>query len=92
MKRIKRIGVIQTAKVVAILYLVSSAIFTIPLGLVAMFTGQKNTSGGIFILFFPLIYFFIGFVITAIGCSIYNIIAQKFGGIELELTKNTDGR
>lgn len=96
MKRIKKFGVLQTAKVIAILYLIGSSIFFIPLSLVVLaaknspvFSSalQRNTglSSPIFIMLLPLVYSVFGFIVAAISCLIYNFIATKIGGIEVEL-------
>ncbi len=40
---------------------------------------------GIFMLFAPLLYGVIGYVCVALFSWIYNLVAQKFGGIEIEV-------
>lgn len=91
MKRIKKFGVLQTAKVAALLYTIVSAIFIIPFGFIAVIFSSVDYpfsalgGGGILIFFLPLLYGFIGFITVAIGCSIYNLISDKIGGIEVEV-------
>lgn len=84
MQQIRSFGVLQTAKVLGVLYLVGSAIVIIPVSLIRVIIGN----GGIMLLIIlPLIllYGVIGFVSTVVGCFLYNFIASKVGGIELEL-------
>ncbi len=93
MKRVKRFGVFQTAKVAAIIYFVLSAIFLIPFGLMLpLFTRvlpEEYGFNGFFLLFLPFFYAFFGFVSVAIACAIYNLIAGWTGGIEVEIEEMT---
>ena len=40
---------------------------------------------GAMMIFLPFIYGLVGFITTAIGCMVYNLIAQWIGGIEVEV-------
>lgn len=92
MKRIKRFGVYQTSIVAAIVLFFISLIFFLPWLLIAViFHGIAGNDllGYHFsllspLLIVPFLYAIIGFIITAIGCSIYNLITKWIGGIELE--------
>ncbi|QDH78468.1 hypothetical protein FKX85_05245 [Echinicola soli] len=95
-KRIKRFGVVQTASMFAIVYFVFMAIIMIPFGLIMTVVGLSGFSdhshflngfgaGGIFFVFLPFIYAGIAFVMTAIGCLVYNLAAKWIGGIEVEI-------
>jgi len=90
MKRIKRFGVYQTAKVIAIIYFLIALVFMIPFGLISSILGGANFpgtpfGGGLFFILMPFIYGIMGFIMTAIGCLVYNLIATWTGGIELEV-------
>jgi hypothetical protein len=94
MVRIKRIGVLQTAKLAAILYFIFSAIIMIPIGLISIFAGSAfgggsglfgGIFGGTFMIIMPIIYAVLGFIFVAIACLIYNLVAKFVGGIEIEL-------
>ena len=97
MKQIKKFGVLKTAKITSIMYLIGSAVFCVPLGLIMFalrgsLTASPVTSTGrepsaLFILLFPLIYFVIGFLLCSVMCFLYNITAPRVGGIEIELTE-----
>jgi hypothetical protein len=80
MHEIKRIGVLQAAKFMAVVYLALSLLFTI--FLVAV--GVGSISFGRILLQILLAPIF-GFIFAAIGCLLYNLIASKMGGIEIEL-------
>jgi hypothetical protein len=92
MKRVKRIGVFQTSKVVAIIMFFISLIFMIPFVLIGSLIGEMlgdfipgfYFGGGLFFIFIPFSYGIFGFISTAISCLIYNLIAKWTGGIELE--------
>lgn len=90
MKRIKKFGVMQTSKVVAIIYFLLSAVVMIPIGIIGSLIGDAAypgfpSIGGIFFIFLPILYGILGFIVTAIGCLIYNLIAGWTGGIEIEV-------
>jgi hypothetical protein len=94
MKKIKKFGVLQTAKVIALLYLVGSAIFLVPLSLLAMVTKSPELSSALqrtlgsssaaFIISLPLLYGIFGFVFASVACLLYNFIASKIGGVAIE--------
>ncbi|MDD5156083.1 MAG: hypothetical protein PHF11_06360 [Candidatus Omnitrophica bacterium] len=95
MKEIRKIAVLQAAKVVGALYLLGSAIFFIPLTLIVIATRnspavssamQKNlgSSSPLFTLLLPLLYGLFGFIFSAIACLLYNFIASKIGGVRVE--------
>ena len=82
MQQVKKFGVLQTSKVIAVFYLIFSAVFCIPFGVISFIIGKP---GGIFIIFLPLLYAALGFVAIAGSCLFYNFIARKIGGIEVEI-------
>ncbi len=96
MVRIRRFSVIRTSNVAALLYLVVTAIFAIPVGLILLAAGTTYVSSqtgrvvdiarvsGVFVLFAPLLYATFGWVFTAIACLLYNLVARFTGGIEFE--------
>jgi len=94
MVRIKRIGIKQTAKVIAVFYFVISIIFVLPISLITLLVGSSGNKasgvfpqalGGVFLLLIPVFYAVIGFVMVALTAFIYNFIAKRFGGVEIEL-------
>jgi len=89
MKRIKRFGVYQTSKVAAVIFFFVGLIIVIPLGFIIQHTMGGNSlnmpfGGGIMFFLLPVLYGVMGFIMTAISCSIYNLIAKWIGGIEIE--------
>lgn len=93
MKRVKRFGVLQTAKTAAVIYFLVSLVIFIPLGLIFTviggFSGREMPfmpfAGGFMFFFVPFFYAIAGFVVVAVGCLVYNLVAQWTGGIELEI-------
>jgi hypothetical protein len=100
MFRIRRFGVIRTANVVAFLYVVIIAVIFVPIGLIVAVavpsTGVGGNggallgnAGGVAIVFFGLLiavfYGIVGWIVTAIGCLLYNFAAGMIGGIEIQL-------
>lgn len=89
MKRIKKIGVLQTAKVASLIYFLITAIFMIPIGIISSFfsggTFLNLPIGKTFFFFMPFVYGIMVFIITAIGCVVYNLIAKWTGGIEIKI-------
>ena len=93
MQRIKSMGVLSCAKMLGVLYGCMGLLllpFALVAGLASMATQQANSAiGGAAILAFgilaPVIYGAMGFVFGAIGAWIYNLIAKRLGGIEIQL-------
>lgn len=93
MYRIRRFGIMKTATVVAIMYMVIVAVFVVPLlllGLLVAPSQGSNAAGGIaglavigFVAIFA--YGLIGWVATAIAAAIYNLAAGWVGGIEVQV-------
>ncbi len=83
-RRIRRFGVGQTAKVLGVLYLLMGVVF-IPFFLLASMFAPNGTALGIgFAIIIPVLYGIVGFIFTAIGCALYNVVAGWVGGIEIE--------
>ncbi len=89
MQQIKSVGILQTAKLAGALYVVVTAIFAIPIGiigaLVSILAGKPE--GLIFLVFIvaPIFYGIVGFLMVALLCWLYNVVAARMGGIEIEL-------
>jgi len=95
MPQITRFGVGQTAKVSAVLYFVLTLVIVVPVALVVgLFGGgQAMPFGGgwIIMLLMPFLYAIVGFIGVALACLLYNAVASRIGGIEIELTGGTSG-
>jgi hypothetical protein len=90
MFRIRRFGIVKTATVVAVLYLLIVAIFVVPATiLVAGFGGPNASTGAVGVLaggaVLAIIYAIGGWIFTAIGCALYNVAARWTGGIEVQV-------
>jgi hypothetical protein len=84
MHEIKNIGVFQAAKFAAAMYLALSVAITVLLAVFVTVSGLGSISFGrilLQIVLGPTL----GFIFTAIGCLLYNLIASQIGGIEVEL-------
>lgn len=80
-KQILSFSPVQTAKVFALLYFIMS----IPMvGFMALsFALSPAPSPDLwFLIAMPFIYLIFGFIFTAIGALIYNVVAKWIGGIE----------
>ncbi len=95
MFRIRRFGVMKTATVVAVMYMVIVAIFVVPFALLVAIAGTSTGTGdgvqgglgaalvlGVVAIFG---YGLIGWVFTALACLIYNLVAGWVGGIEVQV-------
>lgn len=84
-QQLRRFGIGQTAKIVGILYGLMGLVF-VPIFLIAAMVAPKQSGFGTgFALALPIIYGISGFIFTAIGCALYNLVAGWVGGIEVEL-------
>lgn len=86
--QIKRLSPHQNAKVSAVMMAVMSLLIVVPFGLIAMAFSPSGANGlgmglGMFIAL-PVIYLVMGYIMTIIGCAIYNFVSRMVGGIEYE--------
>ena len=81
-KQIKRISILQSSKVLAILSCILSALTMIPLGLYELYHQSYELAKEFFLQ--PLIYLVAGFITLLITFLFYNLVAKAFGGIEIE--------
>ena len=88
-RRIRRIGVLRTASVLALVYGAVGAVLLIPaalIGFILVADAQPGDVGSLeFVqtaLFSPLMYAFIGWPVSALVLISYNVIARWLGGFE----------
>jgi hypothetical protein len=87
MMQIRSFGVLQTSKLIAVLYLMIFAAIGIPVG-VAIFAVAPTRMGGlglVMVILVPLAYSLLGFVVAALTCALYNVAAKWVGGIEIDI-------
>jgi hypothetical protein len=90
-----RIGPVSCAKITGTLYTVLGLVIGGVFSLAAMAGGFASNSsrgagfGAIIgvgaIVFFPILYGCIGFVVTLVGAWLYNVVAGVVGGVEMDL-------
>ena len=97
-RRIRRIGVVRTATVLALVYAVGGAMILIPSALVALLVLPDAQPGAFGSLQFlgsallsPLLYAFLGWPVTALVLIAYNVVARWLGGIEYEVEEEPVG-
>ena len=86
-RRASRVIVQQSSKVLALLYGALGLIF-VPFGiLIALFDREGVLGNGMVMTYIcaPLIYLVIGYIVGLIVFWVYNFIASRTGGIEVEL-------
>ncbi len=88
-RRIRRIGVVRTATVLALVYAVAGALVVVPsalIGLLVIGDAQPGSFGSpAYVqaaLLSPLLYAFLGWPVTALVVIAYNLVARVLGGIE----------
>jgi hypothetical protein len=89
--RLKRFGIHPTALIVAILYFVLAVVF-VPF----FYLASRSIPGGsqlpaIVLVIGPVLYGIFGYVFSAIGCWLYNLVASWTGGIALTLEPDEPG-
>ncbi|HWZ45791.1 MAG TPA: hypothetical protein VNW97_20120 [Candidatus Saccharimonadales bacterium] len=97
MRRVKRIGVLSAAKIQGAIAACISLIF-VPFVLLAVLFGSFASiaerspfgavgavAGIVLACLIPLFYFVVGFIAGAIQAFVYNLVAGRMGGIEIEL-------
>jgi hypothetical protein len=82
--RIKRFGVHSTASTVAILYFIL-ALIVVPIVYFAALANPTGKLPTIVLILVPVGYAVFGYIVTAIMCWFYNIIASWSGGFAMTL-------
>jgi hypothetical protein len=84
-QQIARFSPHQNGKVFAVLGLVGSLVFMVPVMLFALASAPPNARPPlVFFIGMPFLYLVIGYVSVAIGCAVYNVLYRHIGGIEFE--------
>ena len=106
MVRVRRIGIIRTATVAAVMYAFIILFVTLVIGVpFALLAGAASRNvdaslgvgvgaiGVAGVIIFGVIgaffYAIVGWIMTAIGCAVYNLVAGWVGGIEVQLENLT---
>jgi hypothetical protein len=89
--RIRRFGIQSTALTVGVLYFVLALLLAPLFYLASRNAPAGEALPGIAFVLGPFIYAVIGYVATAIGCWLYNLIAGWSGGISLTLEPDGGG-
>jgi hypothetical protein len=96
MVRIRRFGIVRTANVAAIAYLLLTLIILLPFVLILAAAGPMEFTDSLgrtasvemsplWLLLLPLLYAVIGWLVTALFCLVYNLAAAITGGAEMQL-------
>jgi hypothetical protein len=87
MHEIKSFKIFQTAKVVAVLYLIFGFVEAAILApMIAHSPHPPHFKGTLFIVIgVPILFLVLGFIFTVIICWLYNLVAARIGGIAFEL-------
>jgi hypothetical protein len=85
-RQITRLAPHQNAKVFAVLFAISSAIFLTPFSIIFMVSGPKG-SGATFapFVFLPFIYLVVGYLTAIFGAWLYNKLFPYIGGFEVNV-------
>jgi hypothetical protein len=84
MQELKSFAVLPTAKAMGALYLIFGAIVSVFVAIAALAGGRPGQAVLMLILMGPL-YGVGGFIMTVITAWLYNQVAARIGGIEIEL-------
>lgn len=90
--QISRLSPHQNGKVFGVLTALVSLLFVVPMAVMFSFTPAGVDAHGdpvsqpsaLFFLLFPLAYLVMGYIMTAVGCALYNLMFRYIGGIEYE--------
>ena len=89
--QMRSVRVLQTSLVVALMYFVLSLIICIPMFFITLVMPHASDSspfaalGSIVFIFIPFVYGILGFILVALSCLIYNLVAKFTGGIAFTL-------
>lgn len=88
-KQVIRISILQSSKIVTILYILMGFLYTLAGIPMLVFGGEKLRLIGIIYLLGPVFAGILGFIFFVIFAAIYNALAKWLGGIEFEI-RNVD--
>ena len=84
-KQLISISILQSSKVMTALYVLMGFIYTL-IGIpMIIFGGKQIKIMGIIYLLMPIIMGVFGFVFFVVFAAVYNILAKKLGGFEVEV-------
>ncbi len=86
MHEIKSISALQAAKVSGAIYLIVAAVFGVIFAFSALVRGHPGRAI-LALIAFPILYAVGAFIVTAIFCFLYNEVARRIGGVEIELAE-----
>jgi hypothetical protein len=84
-KQMIRISILQSSKIMTALYVLMGFIYSLIAIPMIVFGTPTLRIMGIFYLFMPVVMGIFGFVFFVIFAAIYNFLASKLGGIEVEI-------
>lgn len=86
-KQITRISILQSSKIVTVLYFLFGLIYWIPAAVILAQSGgnMERVMGGVLLLGMPVVMAIAGFLIFGLVCAVYNLLAKVVGGIEFEV-------
>jgi hypothetical protein len=92
MHEIKSFKIFQTAKVIAVLYVVFGFVEGAILTVVFAHHPHPHPLVGILLslIGFPILFGVVGFIFLAISCWLYNIVAARIGGIAFDLAPRSE--
>jgi hypothetical protein len=82
--RLTRFGVNSTALIVGLIYFIL-ALVCVPIFYLAMRNAPNGGIPAVALVIAPVLYGMFGYLFTAIGCGLYNLIASWTGGMTLTL-------
>ena len=89
MAQIRSIGIFQAAKFMGVLYAAGTAIIAIPVAIVGVIyaaaSGKPEAYAMLLFVVAPVFYGALGFVSAGLGAWIYNQLAARIGGIEIDI-------
>ena len=88
-QRVKKIGVVKTALIFAIIAFFISLLGVMPAGLILARDGLDSVPGPAYggvklVILTPFLYSAVAFLMIAFSCLLYNWISPRTGGIEFE--------
>ena len=79
-KQIRHVSVFQSAKVMAVLFFVISIPFVLIMAIPTLLLHRSDTGPGLFMLILmPFLYLVVGFLFSALGAWVYNLVAARIG-------------
>lgn len=91
-KQISRISIVQSSKILTVLYFLMGFIYTIIGVPMVILGGPEVKIMGYTYIFMPILMGVLGFICVVVFGTAYNLLSRRLGGVEVEIITIEQGK